>query len=435
MKHSSDRAPLRIAVAGLGTVGVGVIHIVQQQGSLLADRCGRPVEITGVSARNRSRDRGVDLSSYPWFDDPVTMAREAEADLIIELIGGSDGPAKAVCEAAIAAGRHVVTANKALMAVHGAALAAAAEGAGVALAYEAGVAGGIPVVKALREGLAANRITSLQGILNGTSNFILTTMRETGRDFGEVLAEAQELGYAEADPTFDIDGTDAAQKLALLVSLAFGCPVDFDAVAMEGIEQISAQDIKFAEELGYRIKLLAVARMTENGLERRVAPGMVPMSAPMAHVEGVYNAIVTEGDFVGRTVMEGRGAGEGPTASAVVADVLDIAAGRISPVFGVPVERLTACPSAPAEAHVGPYYIRLMVRDRPGVFADIACALRDAQVSMESVLQRGHNPGETVPVVMTVHDTQEAAMAAAIAKINALEDIVEPAMVLRIEPA
>jgi homoserine dehydrogenase len=433
MNASKDNSPLKVAIAGLGTVGAGTARVLAEQAALLTARSGRPITVTAVSARDRTRDRGVDLSTYAWFDDPVEMARSADADVIVELIGGSDGPAKAVCEAALAAGRHVVTANKALLAHHGVALAREAEAKGLGLLYEAAVAGGIPVIKALREGLAANDVHSIHGILNGTCNYILTTMRDTGRDFEDVLAEAQDLGYAEADPTFDIDGIDAAHKLAILVSLAFRVPVDLDALAIQGIRHISALDIQFATELGYRIKLLAMARRGATGVEQRVAPVMVPLDAPLAHVEGVYNAVVTEGDFVGRSVFEGRGAGAGPTASAVVADLVDLARGNITPVFGVPVETLAPLPAEAPEGHVGRYYVRLMVLDRPGVFAEVAAALRDEKVSMETIVQRARDPGETVPVVMTLHDTEEGAMNRALARIGAIEAMVEPPRVIRIE--
>ncbi|ABC23210.1 homoserine dehydrogenase [Rhodospirillum rubrum] len=425
--------PLKVAVAGLGTVGAGVVKLLADHKDLLAARAGRPVVVSAVSARSRTRDRGVDLSSYAWFDDPVALVREAKADVVVELIGGSDGPAKAVCETALDLGRPVVTANKALLAHHGLALAARAEATGAGLWFEAAVAGGIPIIKALREGLAANRIDALHGILNGTCNYILTTMRESGRDFADVLAEAQALGYAEADPGFDIDGIDAAHKLALLASLAFHVPVDLGGVSIQGIRHISSLDIRFADELGYRIKLLAMARRTAEGVEQRVAPVMVPLDAPLAHVEGVNNAVVTEGDFVGRSVFQGRGAGAGPTASAVVADLIDLARGHKVPVFGVPSSALSVLPRAEPEDHVGRYYVRLMVVDRPGVFAEVAAALRDEQVSMESVLQRARDPGETVPVVMTLHDTGEAAMTRALARIGAIDAMVEPPRVIRIE--
>ncbi len=425
--------PLKIAVAGLGTVGAGVLKILAGQRALLAQRAGRDVEVVGVSARDRNRDRGVPLDGYAWFDDAVQMARETDAHVVVELIGGSDGIAKDVVEAAIDGGKHVVTANKALLAHHGTALAKRAEKAGVALAYEAAVAGGIPIVKAMREGLAANRLSRVYGILNGTCNYILTTMRETGREFEDVLADAQKLGYAEADPAFDIDGVDAAHKLSILTSLAFGTEVDFSSVHVEGIRHVSPLDIQYADELGYRIKLLGIAGMTDHGIEQRVHPCMVPNDSPIAHVEGVFNAVVADGDYVDTTVYEGRGAGEGPTASAVVADIVDILRGIVLPTFAVPVGTLTAAETAPMGRHFGCYYVRLKVLDNPGVFADIAAILRDHRVSMEAILQRGRAPGEPVNVVLTTHETLEEDMIRTLNEIEALEAVAEPPRMIRIE--
>jgi homoserine dehydrogenase len=425
--------PLKIAVAGLGTVGAGTLQLLSTQADILALRAGRKLQVTAVSARNRGRDRGVDLSSFAWHDDAVAMAREADADVVVELIGGSDGAARAVCEAAFAAGRHVVTANKALLAMHGTGLARAAEAAAVTLAWEAAVAGGIPVIRSLREGLAGNRIDRIQGILNGTCNYILTTMRESGREFGDVLDEAQHLGYAEADPSFDIDGVDAAHKLALLSALAFGAEIDFDGVYVEGIRNIAAMDIEYAGELGYRIKLLGIAEMNHDGIHQRVHPAMVPSDAPIAAVEGVYNGVVAHGNYVGTAVLEGLGAGAGPTASAVVGDLVDIACGRRAPTFGVPAGSLTAIPSLPMDRHVGPYYVRLMVIDKPGVFADIAATLRDCEISFESVLQRSRAPGDVVPVVLTTHEASEASMQRAIDEIETIEAVRERPNMIRIE--
>lgn len=427
--------PLSIGIAGLGTVGGGVLTMLRQNADLIAARAGRAIAVTAVSARDRTRDRGMDLSGLRWYDDPVALAGDANVDVVVEVIGGSEGPAKALVEAAMAAGKPVVTANKALLAVHGAALATAAEKAGVILAFEAAVAGGIPAIKALREGLAGNRISRVAGILNGTCNYILTVMRERGREFAEVLADAQKLGYAEADPAFDVDGIDAAHKLAILAALAFGRPVNFGSVYVEGIRRISALDIAFANELGYRIKLLGIARATEAGIETRVHPCMVPQSAPIARVDGVFNAVVAEGDFVGRVMLEGRGAGAGPTASAVVADLIDIARGRATPVWGAASGALSSAPSVPMSAHVGAYYLRLMVVDRPGVIADVTAVLRDAGISLESMLQRGRSPGEAVPVVMVTHETGEAAMLGALERIAALGAVLEPPALIRIELA
>ena len=427
--------PLTVGVAGLGTVGGGVMKMLRDNADIVTARAGRPIAVTAVSARDRSKDRGFPVTGLHWYEDPVALAADPGVDVIVELIGGSEGPARALAEAAITAGKPLVTANKALLAVHGASLARAAEERGVALGFEAAVAGGIPVIKALREGLSGNRISAVAGILNGTCNYILTQMRERGREFAEVLHDAQKLGYAESDPSFDIDGIDAAHKLAILAALAFGRPVAFEDVHVEGIRRISAVDIAFANELGYRIKLLGIARQTEAGIETRVHPCMVPHSAPIARVDGVFNAVVAEGDFVGRVMLEGRGAGAGPTASAVVADLIDIARGRAAPVWGVDSPQLSAAPSVPMQSHVGAYYLRLMVVDRPGVIADVTAVLRDEGVSLESMLQRGRSPGEAVPVVLVTHETGEAAMRSALARIAALDAVMEPPALIRIEPA
>ena len=427
------KSPLRIAIAGLGTVGTGTARLLQQNAALLARRGGRPLVLTAASARDAKRRRDVDLSGVRWYEDAVAMARDPEIDVVVELIGGGEGVARDVVATALAHGKHVVTANKALLAHHGTVLVRQAEERGLALGFEAAVAGGIPILKALREGLAANNVTRIYGILNGTCNFILTTMRETGREFQDVLAEAQHLGYAEADPSFDIDGIDAAHKLALLAAVAFGHAVNFPGVHVEGIRHVSALDIEFAAELGYRIKLLGVARPTEHGLEQRVHPCMVPERTPIARVDGVFNAVMVEGDFVGRVMLEGRGAGAEPTASAVVADLLDIAAERWSASFAVPVAALDTRPAAPMARHRGAYYVRLMVVDRPGVIADIAAALRDEQVSMEQMIQRGRSPGEAVPVVLTTHDTEEAAMRRALDRIGRLDSVLEPPRMIRVE--
>jgi homoserine dehydrogenase len=425
---------LKIAVAGLGTVGAGLVKLLSDNAETIALRSGRRIEVTAVSARDRTRDRGVTLpASVQWYEDAARMAAEADADVVVEVIGGSDGIARQVVETAIARGCHVVTANKALLAHHGAALARTAEAKGVSLAFEAAVAGGIPIIKALKEGLAGNVLSQVTGILNGTCNYILTTMRETGRDFADVLAEAQALGYAEADPSFDIDGIDAAHKLSILTSLAFATPVDFSSVYVEGIRHVSADDIRFAEQLGYRIKLLGIARMTDHGIEQRVHPCMVPLKTPIANVDGVFNAVVAEGNFVGRSIYEGRGAGAGPTASAVAADLIDIARGSTVPAFGVPAAALKALPAASMDSRTGAYYMRLTVVDRPGVLAEVAAALRDEGVSVEQMIQPARSPADSVPMVMTLHDTVEASMNRAVARIAALDAVVEPPRIIRIE--
>jgi homoserine dehydrogenase len=424
---------LRIGVAGLGTVGSAVVGLIAQHRDLLALRAGKYLEITAVSARASDKPRSVDISSFQWFDDPVALASSKDVDVVVELIGGQDGPAKKLIETALANGKPVVTANKALLAHHGTALARLAESQDLSLAYEASVCGGIPVVKGLREGLAANAIRELHGVLNGTCNYILTQMRDTGRGFDDVLAEAQALGYAEADPGFDIDGIDTAHKLAILTALAFGAEVDLPSVHIEGIRHIDALDIAYADELGYTIKLLGIARRAGDEIEQRVHPCMIPKTAAIAAADGVYNALVADGDCVDKVNFVGRGAGGGPTASAVVADLIDIARGHKSPVFGIPAAQLKKLKPRPIEKRYGAYYLRLMVVDRPGVIADVTSMLRDQNVSMESMLQRVRAPGGNVPVVLTTHETEEACMNAVIAQIAALDAVVEPPHLIRIE--
>jgi len=423
---------LRIGIAGLGTVGGGVVKLLAAQAELIAARAGQSIVVTAVSARSR-KDRGFSLEGLTWHDNPVALATDPNVDVVVEMIGGSEGPAKDLAEAAIAAGKSFVTANKALIAIHGAALAAGAEAAGLVIAYEAAVAGGIPAIKVLREGLAANQVSRVAGILNGTCNYILTTMREEGKDFGDVLADAQALGYAEADPSFDVDGIDAAHKLAILAGLAFGAKIDFADLHIEGIRRISDLDISFAQELGYSIKLLGIAERTGAGISLRVHPAMVPLSKPLATVDGVFNAVQFEGDFSGPVFLRGRGAGEGPTASAVVADLIDIARGIKIPVWGQTAATLSAATIIPMSAHEGAYFLRLMVTDQPGVMADVTAILRDHGISLESMLQHGRKPGEAVPIVLVTHETNEAEVSAALLRIAALPSVLEAPALIRIE--
>ncbi|MGD9535891.1 MAG: homoserine dehydrogenase [Alphaproteobacteria bacterium] len=429
---------IRIGIAGLGTVGGGVVKLLAEHAALIERRCDARLSVAAVTARDRNKRRDLPLGEARWHDTAEALAADESLDVIVELIGGADGPARALSEIALGAGKHLVTANKALLAHHGTALARLADERGATLRYEAAVAAGIPIVKALREGLAGNEITALHGILNGTCNYILTAMQDGVRagkpeGFADVLAEAQRLGYAEADPTMDIDGHDAAHKLAILTSVAFGCPVDLASVYVEGIRGITAMDIEYALTLGYRIKLLCISRQSADGILQRVHPCMVPEGSPIAHVDGVFNAVITQGDFVGRSMFEGRGAGEGPTASAVVADLIDVARGLKVPTFGVPAAQLAARKTLPMAHHAGPYYIRLMVVDRPGVIADVAACLRDQQVSVESMLQRSRNPGEEVPVVLTTHEASEASMNRALDAIAKLGTVLEPPHMIRIE--
>ena len=426
-------SPLKIGIAGLGTVGAGVVKLLAEHDRLLALRGGRRLKLVAVSARRKAKKRDIDLDGVRWENDPMALSTAPDIDVVVELIGGSGGVARRLVQSALRAGKHVVTANKALLALHGAELADLAEKRDSILAFEAAVAGGIPIIKALREGLVGNRVSRLYGILNGTCNYILTTMRETGRDFDAVLAEAQAAGYAEADPSFDVDGIDAAHKLAVLTGTAFGARVNFAGVHVEGIRRVTAMDIELAAELGYRIKLLGLARETRYGIEQRVHPCMVKLDTPIAHIEGVFNAVVVEGDFVGTTMFQGRGAGQGPTASAVVADLVDVARGRSMPAFVVPAARLADKKASPIDRHVGAYYMRLMVQDRPGVIAAVSSLLANERISLESMLQRGRSQSGEVPVVLTTHETEEAAMQRAVARIAKLAAVAEAPCLIRIE--
>lgn len=429
--------PLRIALAGLGTVGAGVIRLVEANAALIQRRAGRPIVITAVSARNRDKDRGVDLSPYAWEDDMVILGERDDVDVVVELVGGSDGPALALARTTIEAGKALVTANKAMIAHHGLELAAKAEAAKVALKFEAAVAGGIPVIKGLREGAAANAIERVYGILNGTCNYILSTMEDTGRDFGDVLAEAQAKGYAEADPAFDIEGIDAAHKLSILAAIAIGARLDFPSVDIAGITRLRAADIAQADALGYVIRLIGMAQADLSGPEprlfQRVAPHLVHFDHPLAHVDGATNAVVAEGNFSGRLLFQGAGAGDGPTASAVVADLIDIARGEAGVPFSAPVAELEAMAPAPSGNRRGRAYIRFMVADRPGVLAEITAAMRDAGVSIESLIQQGrHEEGGRVMVSMVTHDGPESAVTEALRLLDGSESLAEPPLVLNI---
>ncbi len=429
--------PLNIALAGLGTVGVGVIRVIETNAQLIARRAGRPIRITAVSARDRSRDRGVDLSAYAWEDDMTAMAARDDVDVLVELVGGSDGPALVLARNAIAKGKALVTANKAMIAHHGLELAQAAEAAGVPLKFEAAVAGGIPVIKGLREGAAANAIERVYGILNGTCNFILTAMEDTGRSFADVLAEAQAKGFAETDPTFDIEGIDAAHKLSIIAAISFGAKLDFDAVDTHGISRIIAADIAQARALGYVIRLIGMAQtdMEEGELRlfQRVQPQLVPVDHPLAHVDGPTNAVVAEGNFSGRLLFQGAGAGEGPTASSVVADIIDIARGEAGAPFSVPVAELEAMAPAPSGHRVGRAYIRFIVADRPGVLAEIAAAMRDAGVSIESLIQKGEEEsGGNVMVAMVTHEGPESAVDEALRLLDGSPSLAAQPLVMHI---
>jgi len=428
--------PLKLGIAGLGTVGGGVVKVLTEERARLEAMCGRKLEIVAVGARNRHHDRGFDIDQYRWFDDPVAMAADDGIDVFVELIGGSDGAAKLAVEKALSTGKHVVTANKALIAHHGAALATLAETNGVALQFEAAVAGGIPCIKSLKEGLVANRITRVSGILNGTCNYILTVMEGSGREYEDVLADAQKLGYAEADPTFDVGGIDAAHKLTILASIAFGTMPDYDQVYIEGLEKITPLDIRLADDFGYKIRLLGIARQNGTEVELRVHPTLVGKNSALAAVTGVFNAVEFEGNHVGPVFLEGRGAGEGPTASAVVADVVDVARGNIGAPFGLPASHLDGADFKSIKDHSGAYYLRVHAVDRAGSMAEITKALAEAEVSIERIVQRKDPIPEEdnrLPVVFITHDTDEQTMQRAMTLLAQHKDVVDEPLLVRIE--
>lgn len=442
--------PLRVALAGLGTVGTGVIKLIEENREIITRRAGRAIEIVVVTARDRTKNRGVDLSPYRWTDDMTAIAAAGDVDVVVELIGGSDGPALTLAREALGAGKAFVTANKAMIAHHGLELAQLAEAGGLALKYEAAVAGGIPVIKGLREGVAANRIERVYGILNGTCNYILSAMETGGRDFASVLKDAQDAGFAEADPAFDIDGVDAAHKLAILASLCFGTQIDFAGVDTNGIRKIVAADIEQARALGYRIRLLGLAEMdlaeidlaetdagdigenTGSRLFQRVHPFLVRTDHPLAHVTGPTNAIVAEGNFSGQLLFQGAGAGDKPTASSVVADLIDIARGETGPAFAMPCAELEKLPRAKSGHRIGKAYVRMIVADKPGVLAEIAAAMRDAGVSIESLIQKETHTAGSALIAMVTHAGREQAITAAIAALSVSDSLLGEPMVMHI---
>jgi homoserine dehydrogenase len=423
--------PLRLGIAGLGTVGIGVIKIVQNHADLLSARSGRDISISAISARSR-KDRGVDLSAYAWEDNPVALAARDDVDVYIELMGGENGPAKASVEAALAAGKHVVTANKALLAHHGQELAEMAEDNGVNLRFEAAVAGGIPVIKTLTEGLAANQIKRVMGVMNGSCNYILTRMETSNLSYEAIFDEANGLGYLEADPELDVGGIDAAHKLALLSSIAFGTKVDFAGVDTTGIGHITLEDIRAAGDMGYKIKLLGVAKLVPTGLVQTMQPSLVPDASPLAQLEGGTNMVVLEGDAVGQIVMRGAGAGEGPTASAVMGDVMDVARGLTIPVFGQPASTLRSAPSAQTERETA-FYIRLMLKDKAGALSKISTALGRAGISIDRMRQQSHDGQSAAPVLIVTHPTRLSTIDAIMNEVRQIDVTVSEPVALRIE--
>ena len=433
MSPRPDSAPLRLGLAGLGTVGIGVVRILQRHGELIAARAGRPIKIVAVSARDRNKKRDADLLAFAWEEDPVTLARRGDIDVFVEVMGGHDGPAREATAAAILAGKDVVTANKALLAHHGHQLAIAAEAAGRVIRFEAAVAGGIPVIKTLTEGLAGNRMTRVMGVMNGTCNYILTRMQSAGLAYEEVFEEARQLGYLEADPNLDVGGIDAGHKLSLLAAIAFGTKVAFEEVELEGIGNVSIDDIRLAADMGYRIKLLGVAQMTGRGLEQRMTPCLVPADSPLGQLEGGTNMVVLEGDSVGQIVMRGAGAGEGPTASAVMGDVIDLARGlRILP-FGQPAASL-ATPKPATTSAPAAYYLRMTLLDKPGALAKIATCLGESGISIDQMRQYGHKGGQA-PVLIVTHRAGRGDVLHAISRFAATGVLVGEPVALRIEEA
>ena len=424
---------INIAIAGLGTVGAETYRIITEESDFLKARSSANFNVVAVSAKSRDKKRDVDLTGTEWITDCRDIADINNIDVVIELVGGSEGVAKELVEKSITNGKSVITANKALVATHGNNIGELVAKHDVMFGYEAAVAGGIPIIKTIREGLASNRLSKIYGILNGTCNYILSVMRETGQEFEDILADAQRLGYAEADPSFDVDGVDAAHKLAILSAIAFQTPINFSGVYVEGIRLISPIDIDFATELGYRIKLLGIGELLGNGLQQRVRPCLVPVNIPIAQVEDVFNAVAAEAEGLGTSLSYGRGAGAGPTSSAVLSDLLDFANNRRTSFLGAADSELVARPVQELQKLSGSYYLRLQVYDRPGVLADLTAVFRDKGVSVEALLQRGRNPDGTVPVVLTTHETSEAAIQKSVAEFEKLENVVEKPCILPIE--
>lgn len=430
--------PLRLGIAGLGTVGIALLKVLEENAELLEKRCNREIRVLAVNARDRNRDRGHDLAPYKWFDDAIKMATADDIDVFVELIGGEDGPALEGSREALAAGKHVVTANKAMLARHGVELAGIAEKTGVLLNFEAAVAGGIPVIKTMRESLTANQIERVYGIMNGTCNYMLTRMEKEGISYAECLADAQRLGYAEADPTFDVEGYDTAHKLAILTTLAFGNNIAPDEIYVEGISSITNADIEAAASLGYRIKLLGVAARTDSGIEQRVHPTMVPLDTAIAQIAGVTNAVAIDADVVGSLVMSGPGAGGAATASAVAGDIADIAkcieGAQQVPALGKPVAELVPYQRARMRSHEGGYFIRMNVQDIAGVFAKIAGAMAEHEISLESIVQQANTGSETEKtIILITHETTEIAVREALETIAKDDFLLGQPQMIRIE--
>jgi len=420
----------RVGVAGLGTVGGGLLQFLAGRPDFAP--AGDRAEVVAVSARSKSRPRTVDISGLEWFDDPVALASSPNVDLFVELVGGSDGPAKAAVEAALKLGKPVVTANKALIAEHGAELAALAEANNVPLLFEAAVMGGTPAVKMLREAMVGDDVVSVAGILNGTGNYLLSEMEKTGRDFADVLREAQALGYAEADPTMDVGGFDAGHKITILAALAFGCAPNYEAAEIEGISEVELLDIKLAKDLGYRIKLIAGTSKAEGGVAVKVHPTLIPLDHPLAQAGGALNALFIEGTRIGRIFIQGPGAGAGPTAAAVAADIADVMTRALRPVFQAPAGALKPFVAVDPAKSVGKAYLRIMVRDVPGAIAAISETLAECGVSIDAFLQKPVEGAGGVPIVLVTHATPESKLLDAISRIEKLQAVLERPRLLRV---
>ena len=440
MTEPTRPGPFRLGIAGLGTVGTGVIRLLDEHADLLEARAGRRIEVVAVSARDRSRDRGIDLDRWTWCANPAELAGLAGLDAVVEVVGGTDGPALDLAQAALKAGRPVVTANKAMIAAHGFALAETAEANGAAILFEAAVCAGTPILKTLREGMVGNRVDRIEGILNGTSNYILSAMERSGEDFAETLGEAQRLGYAEADPALDVDGGDAAHKLAILAALAFGLRPDFAGVEVEGIRDIRAADILQAERLGYSIRLVAMADLERQDgaparLLQRVRPCLLPADHPLADIDGPTNAVLAQGDYAGPILIQGAGAGSESTASAIVADIVALARGEARPAFAVPSAGLVPAERADSGAREARYYLRFVVADRPGVLAELAAAMRDARVSIQSLIQEGESVGEDeagITIAVVTHKAPARNVREALAQLKDSPSIAEPPLAMPI---
>ena len=422
-----------IGIAGLGTVGAGVVRLIEDNGDLLTARTGCHFKVAAVSARSKTKDRGINLDGVDWYDTPVDMLNDDSLDLVLELIGGEDGIAKEFIETALTKGVAVVTANKALLAKYGQFLAELSEKTDTPLYYEAAIAGGIPIVKSLREGLVSSRISTIAGILNGTCNFIMTEMEASGADFENVLEDAQKKGYAEADPTFDIDGIDAAHKLSLLAAIGFGMKPDFNSLKIEGIRNITSEDIQNAATLGYKIKLLAIAQKSDEGVLQQVGPALIANDHALANVSGVLNAVYVTGDYVDSHFSVGPGAGQGPTASAVMSDIVDFACGNVRPVFGLPARDLKNQEAVELSEKINRFYLRLPVLDQPGVLAAISTILKHYDISIETLIQIGRDPDQPVSIVITTHETKTGALENALKQIAELETTVDSPCVIPIQ--